>query len=206
AYHAKEAALWERQALIKARTVAGDRALGAEIEKLAEQVVYGQTSTDDGIAAEIGRLRVRMEKELAQETAHRFNIKTGRGGLVDVEFLVQYLQLVHGPKLPAVRLRATADALAALAEAGVLPAADARALGESYAFLRRLENRLRIVHDRSIQQITDRADELGALARRLGYHGDDAGARLLADYRAHTERIRAHYARWLPTEQPLQDS
>ncbi|MGZ3408312.1 MAG: [protein-PII] uridylyltransferase family protein, partial [Polyangia bacterium] len=108
AYHAKEAALWERQALIKARTVAGDRALGAEIEKLAEQVVYGQASTDDGIAAEIGRLRVRMEKELAQETAHRFNIKTGRGGLVDVEFLVQYLQLVHGPKLPAVRLRATA--------------------------------------------------------------------------------------------------
>jgi glutamate-ammonia-ligase adenylyltransferase len=203
AYHAKEAALWERQALIKARTVAGDRALGLEVERLAEEVVYGDAPVD---AQEIGRIRARMEKEIAQETAHRFDIKTGRGGLVDVEFLVQYLQLVHGPRLPALRVRATADALAALEHAGVLPADDARTLAESYAFLRRLENRLRIVHDRSIQQITDRAGELDALARRLGYHGDDVGAHLLADYRAHTERIRARYARWLPAERALQES
>src|SRR5262249_37832416 len=133
-------------------------------------------------------------------------IKTGRGGLVDVEFLVQYLQLLHGGRLPSVRQRATVDALAALEKERVLAGDDARALAESYAFLRRLENRLRIVHDRSIQQITDRADELGTLARRLGYHGDDAGARLLADYRAHTERIRATYARWLPTERALQET
>jgi glutamate-ammonia-ligase adenylyltransferase len=113
---------------------------------------------------------------------------------------------VHGPARPSVRQRATADALAALAREGILAADDARTLGESYAFLRRLENRLRIVKDRSIQQITDRPDELGTLARRLGYHGDDGGARLLADYRAHTERIRALYARWLPAEQALQDS
>ena len=207
AYHTKEAALWERQALIKARTVAGDRALGAEIERLAEAHVY-RAGADDAaaMAKEIGRLRARMEREIARESAHRFNIKTGRGGLVDVEFLVQYLQLVHGPRLPSVRRRATADALAALAAAGVLPAEDARALADSYAFLRRLENRLRIVKDRSIQEISDRAAELDTLARRLGYHGDDAGARLLADYRAHTERVRARYARWLPTEQTLQDS
>jgi glutamate-ammonia-ligase adenylyltransferase len=208
AYHAKEAALWERQALIKARTVAGDAALGAKIEELAREQVYSRPSTVDSaeVAAEIGRIRARMEKEIAQETAHKFNIKTGRGGLVDVEFLVQYLQLVHGPRLPSLRLRATADALAALEREGILSADDARALAESYAFLRRLENRLRIVHDRSIQQITDRAHELGTLARRLGYHGDDGGARLFADYRAHTERIRAHYARYLPTERALQDS
>ena len=207
AYHAKEAALWERQALIKARTVAGDRALGAEIERLAEAHVYREGSDDAAaMAAEIGRLRARMEKEIAQETAHQFNIKTGRGGLVDVEFLAQYLQLVHGPRLPSLRRRATADALAALEAEGILRGDDARALAESYAFLRRLENRLRIVKDRSIQQITDRADELGTLARRLGYHGDGAGARLLGDYRAHTERIRALYARFLPTERALQDS
>jgi glutamate-ammonia-ligase adenylyltransferase len=147
-----------------------------------------------------------MEKEIAQETAHKFNIKTGRGGLVDVEFLVQYLQLVHGPARPSLRVRATVDALAALERERILPADDARVLADSYAFLRRLENRMRIVQDRSIQQITDRPGELDTLARRLGYHGDDAGARLLADYRAHTERIRARYARWLPAERALQDS
>jgi glutamate-ammonia-ligase adenylyltransferase len=206
AYHHKEAALWERQALIKARTVAGDRALGAEIERLAEAHVYGPSPSEAAeMAQEIGRLRTRMERELAQETAHRFNIKTGRGGLVDVEFLVQYLQLVHGPRLSSLRQRATADALAALIAAGILDAADGRALADSYAFLRRLENRLRIVHDRSIQQITDRPDELTKLARRLGYHGDDCGARLLADYRSHAGRTRALYARFLPTEHSLHE-
>jgi glutamate-ammonia-ligase adenylyltransferase len=209
AYHAKEAALWERQALIKARTVAGDRALGQEIERLAESHVYsrGDRAGDDAgdddrahIATEIGRLRARMERELAQETAHLFNIKTGRGGLVDVEFLTQYLQLIHGPTTPSVRRRATTEALAALADARLIDPAEARQLTESYAFLRRLENRLRIVSDRSIQQISDRNPrELGKLARRLGYHGDDGGARLLADYRQHTERVRALYARYLST-------
>jgi len=169
----------------------------------AAEVVYSDAPVDAG---EIGRIRARMEKEIAQETAHKFNIKTGRGGLVDVEFLVQYLQLVHGPARPTLRVRATADALAALEEERILPADDARVLADSYAFLRRLENRMRIVQDRSIQQITDRPGELDTLARRLGYHGDDAGARLLADYRAHTERIRARYARWLPAERALQDS
>ncbi len=192
AYHAKEAALWERQALIKARTVAGDRALGAEIERLAEAHVYGGGHDDPAaMAAEIGRLRARMERELAQETAHRFNIKTGRGGLVDVEFLVQYLQLVHGPRLPSLRRRATADALAALAREGVLPAAEARALAESYAFLRRLENRLRIVHDRSIQQIADRGSELDTLARRLGYHGERRSACACSPITARTPNASA---------------
>jgi hypothetical protein len=65
---------------------------------------------------------------------------------------------------------------------------------------------VRIVHDRTIQQITDRPDELSKLARRLRYYGADGGARLLADYRAHTERIRSLYLRHLPTERPLQGS
>ena len=123
AYHAKEAALWERQALIKARTVAGDRALGARdrAARRGARLQRERRTIPARMAPEIGRLRARMEKEIAQETAHVFNIKTGRGGLVDVEFLVQYLQLVHGPRLPSVRQRATADALAALARAGILP-------------------------------------------------------------------------------------
>jgi glutamate-ammonia-ligase adenylyltransferase len=199
AYHAKEAALWERQALIKARTVAGDRALGQEIERLAEAHVYQSSHLDTvQMAQEIGHLRARMERELAQETAHRFNIKTGRGGLVDVEFLVQLLQLSHGAGEPSLRRRATGEALAALAATGILPADEARTLSQSYAFLRRLENRIRIVQDRSMQQLTDRPDELTKLARRLDYQGDDAGARLFADYRAHTERIRGIYSRYLP--------
>jgi glutamate-ammonia-ligase adenylyltransferase len=197
AYHAKQALLWERQALIKARTVAGDRALGAIIEREAEAHVYNE-NIQPQMAEEIGRLRARMEKELARESARRLNIKVGRGGLLDVEFLVQYLQLREGPHRPSLRLRATAPALAALGEAGLLPADEVTALGDSYAFLRRLENRLRIVHDRSIQEIPSREADLDKLGRRLGYHGGSPGARLLDDYRAHAERVRAIYSRYLP--------
>jgi glutamate-ammonia-ligase adenylyltransferase len=197
AYHAREAQIWERQALIKARTVAGDRGLGAEIEALAERVVY-EAPPQANMAEEIGRLRARMEHELANETRSRFNIKTGRGGLVDVEFLVQYLQLRDGPRLPSLRVRATQPALLALAREGLLPPDDAAILLDGYAFLRRLEQRLRIVQDRSIQELPAAPAQLDGLARRMGYRGDGPGARLFADYRMHTERVRAVYARSLP--------
>jgi glutamate-ammonia-ligase adenylyltransferase len=199
-YHRHEAQLWERQALIKARTVAGDRTLGDAIELITLGHVYGPqpAGTAQRIAAEIGRLRARVERELAHESAHRFNIKSGRGGLLDVEFLVQYLQLREGPRLPSLRVRSTLDALEALRDEGVLPAGEARELAESYAFLRKLEARLRIVHDRSIHEIHDDPKELSKLARRLAYHGEEPGARLLADYKLHVERVRAIHARYLP--------
>jgi glutamate-ammonia-ligase adenylyltransferase len=196
-YHQHEAQLWERQALIKARTVAGDPTLGAAIEAITLAHVYAAQPGAE-MAGEIGRLRARMEHELAQETTHKFNIKSGRGGLLDVEFLVQYLQLREGPRLPSLRVRATHEALAALHDEAVLPSAEAHELGDSYAFLRRLETRLRIVHDRSIQEIRDEPKELNKLARRLGYHGEQPGARLLADYRAHAEQVRAIYLKYLP--------
>jgi glutamate-ammonia-ligase adenylyltransferase len=197
-YHAHEAELWERQALIKARTVAGDRALGAAVEALAAQHVWRGGGDAEHMAAEIGRLRARMERELARESKRRVNIKSGRGGLVDVEFLVQYLQLRDGPRVPSLRVRATAPALAALGDAGVLPPDEVVTLEESYAFLRRLENRLRIVEDRSIQEIEIAPGVLEKLARRMGYHGDRPGARLLTDYRVHADRVREIYARHLP--------
>jgi glutamate-ammonia-ligase adenylyltransferase len=207
-YHDKQAALWERQALIKARTVAGDAALGARVEAIARRHVWEGPPLDPHKAAqEIGRLRARLERELANETAGRFNIKVGRGGLLDVEFLVQYLQLVHGPHLPLLRHRATRPALEALRAAGVLDDATFGVLATGYRFLRRLENRMRIVHDRSISQLGDDPLELDKLARRLGYRqaagggGDPSvavGARLLDEYRRHTARVRAIYARWLP--------
>jgi glutamate-ammonia-ligase adenylyltransferase len=196
-YHARQALLWERQALIKIRTVAGDLALGATVEKEAAQHIWS-SEPEPNMAEEIGRLRARMEKELARETAHRFNIKSGRGGLLDVEFLVQYLQLREGPSRPSLRARGTAQALSVLRDEGIVEPEVAASLADSYAFLRRLENRLRIVNDRSIQEITDLSRDLDKLARRLGYHGESPGARLLSDYRSHADSVRAIYARYLP--------
>jgi glutamate-ammonia-ligase adenylyltransferase len=139
-----------------------------------------------------------MERELAGDERVEFNVKTGRGGLLDIEFMVQMEQLRHGADLPAVRRRATRHALAELAAAGVVPADEAAALEESYAFLRALTNRLRIERDQPVESIEREGDRLPALARRLGYHGsNEAVARaLLADYGRHRERVRALYTAW----------
>jgi glutamate-ammonia-ligase adenylyltransferase len=196
-YHAESAALWERQALIKARPLAGDPALAARVEGTVRRFVYERPLSRDA-AAEISRLRLRMERELANEGGGRYNIKLGRGGLVDIEFLVQYLQLVHGRGEPGVRVPGTLAATLRLAAAGALPEADAAALAGSYRFLRRLENRLRIVHDRSINDLAGSGPELAKLARRLGATGAaEPGEQLIAEYVRHTEAVRDLYRRYM---------
>jgi glutamate-ammonia-ligase adenylyltransferase len=141
-----------------------------------------------------------MEQELAQEGQGRFNIKTGRGGIVDIEFLVQMLQLRYGPQYPAVRQRATLPALEALHVSGVLPSEDFQLLTQGYRFLRTLENRLRIERDQPVEALETSDKQLFSVARRLGYEGEEAPTRLLAEYQRQREAIRACYTRWFTRE------
>ena len=129
-YHKNTAQLWERQTLIKTRFIAGDAALGRAVERVIEQCAYVAGLTQEGVG-EIHRLRMRMERELAGEDETRFNLKKGRGGLVDIEFLTQMLQLAHGHRLAGLRQRETLAALKALGaredlEAAGVPAARRR--------------------------------------------------------------------------------
>jgi glutamate-ammonia-ligase adenylyltransferase len=200
-YHAESAQLWERQAMIKARGVAGEPALRSEVETIIDRFVYAQPLRDDEVA-EIHRLRMRLEHELAGDERAEFNIKAGRGGLLDIEFMVQMKQLRHGTDLPAIRRRATRHALMALAAAGVVPPEQADTIEQSYAFLRVLTNRLRIERDQPVESLEREGDRLPALARRLGYTGsNEAVARqLLDDYGGHRERVRALYVTWFGVE------
>ncbi len=199
-YHHSQAQLWERQALIKARAVAGDSALAAQVNALFERCVYnGPILAAD--VAEIQRLRGRMESELAGETTERFNIKTGRGGLVDIEFLVQMLQLRYGHGFPALRHRNTLAALEALSVYQILSGEESRMLRLGYQFLRKLENRLRLERDQPVEALESNAEQLTALARRMGYDGAEAGSRVLAEYHTQRETIRACYSRLFEREQ-----
>jgi glutamate-ammonia-ligase adenylyltransferase len=148
-------------------------------------------------AAEIDRLRTRMERELAHENAQQLNPKLGQGGLVDVEFTVQYLQLVHGREHPRVRGTNTLAALEGLQAEGLLPPEDAEALRQGYLFLRRVENRLRLVHASSLAHMPTGGRPLAQLARRLGVLGTEPGETFLAQYRASAARVRDVYARVL---------
>jgi glutamate-ammonia-ligase adenylyltransferase len=199
-YHAASAALWERQALLRARPVAGGTSLGAAFDARRRRLL-GRPLPPHA-RDEIHRIRGRMEAELAHETARRHDFKTGRGGLIDVETVVQFLQLRHGAEhaelLDVEPIGAHLDRLERL---GLLAADDARTLREGWEFLQRLSSRLRIVENRSISDLDEERGDLDALARRLGYRSPQraGGARraLLDHYRHHTAAIRAVYLRVL---------
>ena len=195
-YHLTQAQTWERQVLVKARAVCGDLELGRRVERWISDFIFQQGVDAETLRREIHRLRSRMEKELAEETGDFYNLKFGRGGLLDVDFVAQYLQLAHGGGREALQVRSTLAALAALEEAALLDSDTAALLSQGYRFLRRIESRLRIVRDRSAERLPACADGVEVVARRLGYRqggGLSAGGRLLADYRERTEAIRSTY-------------
>jgi glutamate-ammonia-ligase adenylyltransferase len=142
------------------------------------------------IAAEIRRMRERMEAEIGQESTKGKNPKVGRGGIVDIEFAVQYLQLAWGHEVPSIRTPSTPVALRRLRDAGLLRQPTYQDLAGAYEFHRRLATRMRIVHDYGIDYLPAGGPALAQLARRLGYHGEDPGARLLAEYERVTEAAR----------------
>jgi glutamate-ammonia-ligase adenylyltransferase len=184
---------WERQALVKARACAGDLELGKRVIALASRVAYERGAPDP---ATVHRLRMRMERELAKEGPTRYDVKLGRGGVVDVEFAVQWLQMKYGAD-PRVRSTDTETAIGALEACGYLDANLAAVFREGYALLRRLEQALRVVHGTSASLIEEGAPGLGALARRMGLRegtpSGTPGEALLERYRAVTRDVRAAY-------------
>jgi glutamate-ammonia-ligase adenylyltransferase len=197
-YHRSEAQTWERQALTKARVVLGDPVLADKIAAVVRQSVFGSSLDDEG-RREIHRLRMRMENEIAKESKGSYNIKTGRGGMVDVEFIAQYLQLRHGCQQPDLRSANTVAVLKGGRSCGLLNSADADTLINGYKFLRKLENRLRLLHDHSINDLGGDQRYLDKLARRLGYDPKlrHPGQALMQDYETTTEAIRDVYERTL---------
>jgi glutamate-ammonia-ligase adenylyltransferase len=200
-YHRDEAQVWERQALTKARVVLGGEDLTAGINDIIRHTVYG-FSADDSVRAEIHRLRMRMENEIARESKGNYNIKTGRGGMVDVEFIVQFLLLKYGCTFAEVRSNNTLTALKAICSLEIICQQDCQVLLNGYKFLRRLENRLRIVHDHSINDLGGSREYLDMLARRLGYDPKlrHPGEVLLKEYEELTEGIRGVYERVLGSD------
>jgi len=196
-YHKTSSLLWERQALIKARFVAGDSALGKQIETVTESFAYGQGLTREGIG-EIHHLRMRMERELSGEDETRFNLKKGRGGLVDIEFLTQMLQLAHGFRYPELRRKETLRALRALHEKKILRKDEYKQLADGYLFLRILDHRLRLERDQSIDAFEREPGRLAGIAQALGYGGKNSksGQKLLRTYEEKREKIRSSYERY----------
>jgi glutamate-ammonia-ligase adenylyltransferase len=187
-YHEQGAKLWERQALIKARPSAGNIDLGNEIMKMIDYFVYEQP-LEEGFHKEIYHLRARMEKEIAREDQFRFNLKTGRGGIVDIEFLIQMLQLKFGFLYKDVRKQNTLEALNGLRRCGVIDEEMFIKLKDGINFLKKLENLLRLLHDRSISELYE--NDFHKLALEIDMK--ENGEKLKEIYILKTEEIREIY-------------
>lgn len=192
---------WERQALVKARDVAGDATVRAACMAVATESAFGRGAPDP---REFWSLRTRMERELGQESraghARRFHVKAGHGGLVDVEFGVQWLQMHHGSDV-RVRTPETLSAIDALERAGYVKPADADRLREAYAFLRRVELTLRMVHGARSEWIQEGAAGLEEISRRLGFHahgGRSAAETFIERYEELTVETRRTFERLVP--------
>lgn len=191
-YHSGQTLVWERQALTRARAVAGDGAFGCDIVARLWEALYKKPLLPADVD-EMLRVRRRMEDEIAKENANRYNIKTGKGGIVDVEFLVQALQLKYGQDKKGLRTPYTHKALLRLKREGLIDERAFKSLANACSFMRLIETRQRIVHDRPEGYLYRDSDELLTLARRTGYAGPGAAEALLDDYSAAAERVREIY-------------
>jgi glutamate-ammonia-ligase adenylyltransferase len=190
-YYERRAAVWERQAMIKARPVGGDPWLGGAFVDGMVPFVYPEELSPHAID-EVRRTKVRLEEYIRQRGKELTEVKRGRGGIRDVEFAVQLLQIVHGRRDARLRDPNTLSALATLADEGYVAQADAEVLADAYRFLRRLEHRLQIVRDLQTHDLPADPGARTTIARSLGLA--DAAA-LHAEYERMTGTVRGIHER-----------
>ncbi|MEO6501898.1 MAG: bifunctional [glutamine synthetase] adenylyltransferase/[glutamine synthetase]-adenylyl-L-tyrosine phosphorylase [Jatrophihabitantaceae bacterium] len=191
AYYKRWASTWEFQALLKARPLAGDLELGERYVQALSPLVWTASQRPDFVA-DVQAMRRRVVEHLPADLVER-EIKLGRGGLRDVEFAVQLLQLVHGRADPSLQVGATLPALAALRDGGFVGRDDAVSLADAYQFLRATEHRLQLVKLRRTHLVPEDAEAVLRLARSLGFRPDargDAVAVWRAEWALHAREVR----------------
>ena len=186
---------WERQAWVKARCIGGDAELGRRLLEALEPWIWRRWLSRADISG-IKALKRRIEQRSIRGGSDSTDVKAGRGGIRDIEFTIQFLQLLAGGDTPAVRTGTTLEAIRRLAAAGSLTDQEREILERTYTLLRTVEHRLQILYDRRTHTLPTSDIELGRLASRLGYGGDTAGRdrlrRDLAEATALDRRILDH--------------
>ncbi|GAB3302890.1 bifunctional [glutamine synthetase] adenylyltransferase/[glutamine synthetase]-adenylyl-L-tyrosine phosphorylase [Epidermidibacterium keratini] len=172
-YYERWARTWEFQALLKARPIAGDPELGQQyVEQIASRT--WEAAERDGFVADVQAMRRRVEDNVPDKIAER-ELKLGPGGLRDIEFSVQILQMVHGRGDESIRAKDTLSALAELVDGGYIGRDDGAKLGDAYRFLRTVEHRLMLTHLRRTHLMPDSDAALRPIARSLGYKASESG-------------------------------
>ena len=191
AYYRRWSLPWEAQALLRAEPVAGDQALGAAFIATADEFRYPAGGMTEAAVREVRRLKARMEAErMPRGVDPALQLKLGPGGLADVEWVVQLLQLRHAHAIPALRTTRTLAALAGARDAGLVTDPDARVLESAWRLATRIRDAVMLVRGRASDTVPSSQPELSGVARLLGYAPDSAQD-LVQDYRRTARRARA---------------
>jgi len=206
-YVCTSALLWEKQALLKARPIAGDMALGADAMHQIGSAIFGADA--ETVRTSVHAMKQRTEEILRAKGREWGEVKLGEGSIRDVEFVTQFLQLAYGGQNPKLREGATLRALPRLTRAGLLTAHESRVLADGYVFLRTVEHYLQLMHYRQTHSLPEQASAISLLARRLGFRGQAPGQasaqprlgqareQFLERYRQHSEAIRHIYSKYV---------
>ncbi len=192
-YYRTRGEQWERMALLKAWPVAGDLSVGQAFLNRISAFVFDRAGSEPAaVIAQIKAVKDMIDAKIARRGQERRNVKLGRGGIREIEFIVQAAQILCGGKQPDLRDRSTLGALEKMASHRLLSAKERQELERAYLFLRDVEHKLQMVHDLQTHALPELPDELARCAIRLGYGSTDrrvAGRKFLADHRRHTANV-----------------
>ncbi|MFM9960470.1 MAG: glutamine synthetase adenylyltransferase [Planctomycetaceae bacterium] len=191
-YLRQQAQLWERQALLKARVIAGDFAVGQRFLDQARPLIFSASAED--VRRSVWQAKQRIEQDLKRKGKAAGEVKLGAGTIRDVEFVVQCLQLQHGREVPQVRSINTLDGLVRLAECGFLRADEYRELTSAYLLFRVIEHGLQLKHSRQTHSLPTEPDELELLARRLDF---PSAEHLTNHFQQHRSAVRSIFEKYV---------
>jgi len=194
-YYESFGAPWEKQAMIRASRAAGDAGLISEFLRRIHPFVYPKLR-DFSFLKDMKTMKEKIVQAVRSRPERGFNLKLGDGGIREVEFFVQALQLLFGGRDPSLQIANTLEAMKRLAKAGLIEPQEEAELSEAYVFLRTMEHRLQLVEEQQTHELPQDTEDLRALARRMGYADpsvDLAAERMLEDLELRRRRVQSRF-------------
>jgi [glutamine synthetase] adenylyltransferase / [glutamine synthetase]-adenylyl-L-tyrosine phosphorylase len=195
-YYAQWGQTWERMMLIKTRRVAGDQRLANEFLEMVQPFRYPR-SVNENVLSEVAAMKTRIENEVVKEGELETNVKLGRGGIREIEFVAQVFQLLHAGRQPFLQSPQTILGLQKLAQYQLLASEEAESLSKAYVFLRDVEHRLQMENNRQIHTIPPDRPAQERLARLLGFSGTKSFS---GAHRRYAQQVRDVFDKVLKTE------
>ncbi|HEX6731913.1 MAG TPA: hypothetical protein VF074_17995, partial [Pyrinomonadaceae bacterium] len=199
-YYAREAQDWERQALIRSRSSAGSPELFARFKELVTPHVFRPEISVTAALASVRTAKQKIDRQVEKKSG--FNVKLGRGGIREIEFIAQALQLAYGGNDDWLRVPHTLVSIGRLADRSFITEQERSELSDAYCFLRTLEHRLQMEHGLQTHTIPDSVQARALIARRMGFVGDQPEMELAEAVRTHTSNVRRTYERLFTDDEP----